>query len=157
VGIPRARWVNSNCQSIHLQERDGWTVPRWLGSGSEKWLWGHIRRSGEFAYKPLFDMAYEFFEGYAAVTVGKRQGYIDPTGEIAVPATYLYAREFSEGLKDWQRLTQEQGNRTTRWQQLVKLGSSTEKASSRYHPDSSLQEHFAEAYVLSKLKRKSHI
>jgi hypothetical protein len=43
-------------------------------------------------------MAYEFFEGYAAVTVGRRQGYIDTAGEIVVPATYLYAREFSEGL-----------------------------------------------------------
>jgi len=43
-------------------------------------------------------MAYEFCEGYAVVTVGKRQGYIDPRGEIVIPARYRHANNFSEEL-----------------------------------------------------------
>ena len=60
--------------------------------------WGHIRRSGEFAYEPRFDMALEFSEGRAVVKIGKRQGYISPEGDIVVPVAYRYAHAFSEGL-----------------------------------------------------------
>jgi len=43
-------------------------------------------------------MAYEFCEGRALVTIGKKQGYIDPSGEIVVPLKYRHADNFSEGL-----------------------------------------------------------
>jgi hypothetical protein len=43
-------------------------------------------------------MAYEFFEGRAAVILARRSGYIDRKGETVVPPNYRRVDNFSEGL-----------------------------------------------------------
>ena len=80
-------------------------------------LWGHINPTGEFAYLPRFEMAYEFYEGRAVVTLAKRSGYIDRTGELVVPPVYLRPEIFPKVLL---RLTSGLVKRTNLWRRRAK-------------------------------------
>ena len=60
--------------------------------------WGHINKEAKFVVEPRFDMAYEFCEKRAVVTLDRRAGFVDPGGDIAIPINFLRAEMFSEGL-----------------------------------------------------------
>jgi WG containing repeat len=62
--------------------------------------WSYINRAGEFVIQPQFDMAleFEFSEGLAQVTIGKRSGFINLSGETIVLISHQRAGRFSEGL-----------------------------------------------------------
>ena len=48
--------------------------------------------------EPQFDIALEFSEGLGTGELDKRQGYVDHAGELVIPAKFLWAQAFSEGL-----------------------------------------------------------
>jgi hypothetical protein len=60
--------------------------------------WGHINKEAKFMVEPRFDMAYEFCENRAVVTLDRRAGFVDCEGDIAIPIDFLRAEMFSEGL-----------------------------------------------------------
>jgi hypothetical protein len=60
--------------------------------------WGHINKEARFVVEPRFDMAYEFCEERAVVTLDRRAGFVDYGGDIAIPINFLRAEMFSEGL-----------------------------------------------------------
>jgi hypothetical protein len=47
---------------------------------------------------PIYDNALRFREGFAVVTQGDLEGYIDKTGNIAIELQYYQANEFNDGL-----------------------------------------------------------
>lgn len=47
---------------------------------------------------PLFEGAWTFSEGLAAVRVGENRGYIDKLGKIVIEPRFQVAGHFSEGL-----------------------------------------------------------
>lgn len=60
---------------------------------------GFIDKTGRVAIEPLFDFVADFSEGYAAVRIGNKRGYIDKAGKpLAMDGDYLEAKRFSEGL-----------------------------------------------------------
>jgi len=64
----------------------------------ESGKWGFKdRRTGKVAIKPQFDDALSFSEGFAAVKVGAKWGFIDTTGEVVIRPQFDDAWEFSEG------------------------------------------------------------
>jgi len=60
--------------------------------------WGHINKEAKFVVEPRFDMAYEFCEKRAVVTLDRRAGYVDCGGDIVIPINFLRADMFSESL-----------------------------------------------------------
>jgi len=58
---------------------------------------GYIDEIGEIVITPIFDEAYEFSEGLAAVSNNGKYGYINTNGVIVIPFKFDFAREFSEG------------------------------------------------------------
>ncbi|KYC35379.1 hypothetical protein WA1_06015 [Scytonema hofmannii PCC 7110] len=51
-----------------------------------------------YKIEPKFEIAGAFSEGLARVRINGRTGYINPTGDIVIPATFDGAQDFSEGL-----------------------------------------------------------
>ncbi|NJS16754.1 MAG: WG repeat-containing protein [Nostocaceae cyanobacterium CSU_2_110] len=51
-----------------------------------------------FIIQPQFTSVSEFSEGLAPVYIGYREGYVDRTGKVIIPALFDGAGEFSEGL-----------------------------------------------------------
>ena len=47
---------------------------------------------------PEFEHIHDFSEGLAAVNVGSKWGFIDPTGKFVIPLAYDYIGPFSHGL-----------------------------------------------------------
>jgi hypothetical protein len=45
-----------------------------------------------------FDFARDFWEGRAAIMVGKKWGFIDSTGEVAIEPQFDAAWSFAEGI-----------------------------------------------------------
>jgi WG containing repeat len=43
---------------------------------------------------PQYDVAYGFSEGLARIRVGDKWGYIDKTGQMAIPPQYEYTSGF---------------------------------------------------------------
>ena len=66
--------------------------------------WGYLDNSGNWAIQPQFDVAADFSEGLAAVSVRvqkgdrDRWGYIDKTGTLVIPAQFDKALPFAGGL-----------------------------------------------------------
>ncbi|MBN2493617.1 MAG: WG repeat-containing protein [Deltaproteobacteria bacterium] len=72
--------------------QDLWAVPRGR-------YWGFVDRSGQMQIPPeRFTGAEPFSEGLAAVTLARKKGYIDPTGEIRIEPQFDSAGRFSQGL-----------------------------------------------------------
>jgi hypothetical protein len=68
-----------------------------FGSGK----WGYLDKNGETIIPALFDMAWEFSEGLAAVKVDGKWGYIDKTGTIVIePQPFEMVGEFKNGLAE---------------------------------------------------------
>lgn len=69
-------------------------------------LYGYVDRKGKIAIEAKFIDAYDFSEGFAAVTQkklaewknGEEWGYIDKTGAFKIAAKFNEAREFRNGL-----------------------------------------------------------
>ena len=65
----------------------------------ENGKWEYIGRLGEFVIPARFDMALEFSEGLGLVRLADKYGYIDASGKIVVPPSYL--REPGPSQRDW--------------------------------------------------------
>lgn len=52
----------------------------------------------EFVIEAKFERARKFFDGLAAVQLGGKVGYIDPSGDIVIPPQYVRAGDFAHGL-----------------------------------------------------------
>ncbi|MCC8113920.1 MAG: WG repeat-containing protein [Bacteroidales bacterium] len=68
--------------------------------------WGFIDSTGQFAIPPIFDWAFSFSCGLAAVELDGKWGYITPHGVFVLPPIYDHAAYFNYGLapvrnKDW--------------------------------------------------------
>ncbi len=60
---------------------------------------GFINKKGQIVIKPRTALFLSrFTEGRAAVKVGNKYGFIDPTGKLVIPAQYDCAQGFREGL-----------------------------------------------------------
>jgi hypothetical protein len=61
--------------------------------------YGYIRRDGEFEIPPIFEQAFDFREGLAAVFLDERRsGFIDRNAKMVIAADLGYFSAFSEGL-----------------------------------------------------------
>lgn len=61
--------------------------------------YGYADKKGIVVIPMMYDKAYPFREGYAAVVKDGKLGFIDQTGSVAVPFNdYEYTESFSEGL-----------------------------------------------------------
>jgi WG containing repeat len=66
--------------------------------------WGYLDKTGNWGIQPQFDVAADFSEGLAAVSVRvqksdrDRWGYIDRTGTLVIPAQFDKALPFASGL-----------------------------------------------------------
>jgi hypothetical protein len=71
--------------------------------------WGYVNSTGQLVINPQFDNAKDFYEGRAAVCIGKpcdwlespgdsRWGYIDTSGKLIIAPQYASVSSFSEGL-----------------------------------------------------------
>ena len=63
-----------------------------------KFVWGYIDRTGKYKIKPQFDIAEEFSEGLARVSIHGKIGYIDTTGKLQIPAQFFDGYDFNEGM-----------------------------------------------------------
>lgn len=61
-------------------------------------LCGFVDRNGTQIIPPIYNHAWGFNEGLAAVNFSGRWGYIDPTGKNIISFKYKDARPFSEGM-----------------------------------------------------------
>ncbi len=59
--------------------------------------YGYIDKSSEFIIKPIYDEAFNFSEGLAAVTLDGKEGYINSKGDVFIPLKYKFASSFSNG------------------------------------------------------------
>lgn len=59
--------------------------------------WGY-KQFGEWVVEPRFDKAGDFVDGLASVSLYNKYGYINRSGESAIPFKYEQAGPFSEGL-----------------------------------------------------------
>lgn len=53
--------------------------------------------NGVVAIAPIYDSAFDISEGLAAVEQNEEWGYIDGTGDVAIPFIYNYAENFYDG------------------------------------------------------------
>lgn len=64
--------------------------------------WGYIDNTGTIKIEPVFDQAWDFSEGLAAVDVfednGPRFGYIDTSGDMVIEPRFYAVFPFSESL-----------------------------------------------------------
>lgn len=64
--------------------------------------WGFINKKGELVVDTIYDEAFSFSEGMAAVRMGTFDcptwGYINKSGKVAIPLQYCYAGPFVDGL-----------------------------------------------------------
>lgn len=58
---------------------------------------GYLDLQGKKISEALFDTAYDYSEGLAAVQVGDRWGYIDKSGEFTIKPRFYYAEPYFEG------------------------------------------------------------
>ena len=57
---------------------------------------------GKIVIEPIYDMAEIFSEGYSAVTVGEKHGFIDETGKYVLPLqSYEFLGSLHNGLADF--------------------------------------------------------
>jgi WG containing repeat len=80
--------------------------PGAVSPGNAKW--GYLDKSGKWAIKPRFDIAGNFSEGLAAVSVSPGKtgdlqksghwGYIDHAGELVIPPQFRTAFPFKKGI-----------------------------------------------------------
>lgn len=64
----------------------------------EAWEWGAIDKTGGYVFSPQYDNASPFSEGLAAVEYDGYWGFVDKTGEIAVPAIYIWVFSYWNGV-----------------------------------------------------------
>jgi hypothetical protein len=63
-----------------------------------KGKYGFIDNTGKVVIPPHYSGAERFFEGLAAVTVGRKRGYIDEAGTMVIPPKYSWTVRFSDWL-----------------------------------------------------------
>src|SRR5262245_51483529 len=63
-----------------------------------KGTYGYINCAGNILIAPQFELAHEFSEGLAAISVSDEWGFIDRTGKIVIAPRFRNVWEFSEGL-----------------------------------------------------------
>ena len=74
-----------------------------MATGTVKWFndakgFGFITQSGRVTVPFIYDWAWSFSDGLAAVFLNEKAGYIDTAGNIIVPLLYDDAHPFREGL-----------------------------------------------------------
>ena len=64
---------------------------------SKIYKWGYINSQGSMVIEPIYDDAWEFHEGLAAVKVEWARGYIDCEGKVMISPQFQYAGPFENG------------------------------------------------------------
>ena len=59
--------------------------------------WGYMDEKGAVKIKPIYDQAFDFSEGMAAVTEYPLRGYIDATGKMVIKPKFVWTGPFKEG------------------------------------------------------------
>lgn len=63
--------------------------------------WGFVDARGRFVIEPQFQIASEFSEGLAAVSIdGQTWGYVDKTGKLVVTPKFDFAQPFKDGVAE---------------------------------------------------------
>jgi WG repeat protein len=68
----------------------------WLGILGGKPKFGFADRSGRYVIPPIYDNAYDFSQGLAAVRINGKYGYIDKIGRMVIKQRFTWAGPFSE-------------------------------------------------------------
>ena len=68
------------------------------GTGFKKKKWGVINTKGEWVVKPSYEVLWDFREGRCKARLNGKWGFIDRTGNVAVPFIYQTVEAFHNGL-----------------------------------------------------------
>ena len=60
--------------------------------------YGFVDKNFKFVIPPQFDLAFEFSEGRAPVSLNRKWGFIDVSGKLVAPPKYDHVLRFAEGL-----------------------------------------------------------
>jgi len=60
--------------------------------------WGYINKTGSIIVEPEYDLAFDLYEGMAAVSKDGKFGFINASGKLVIPLQFDDADQFSEGL-----------------------------------------------------------
>lgn len=80
------------CNNCIAQEANSYLIPFRQGN-----LWGYSTPDKNMVIKPIYKEANWFSEGFAAVKVGNKYGYINSLGELIIPAKFTIAKAFRKG------------------------------------------------------------
>jgi len=77
--------------------------------------WGFLDSQGKVAVDYAYDDAAAFYQGLAAVKVGKKWGYVDKRGQMVIAPTFEEASEFHEGRAHAKVKVKQGGKMVTRY------------------------------------------
>lgn len=60
--------------------------------------WGYLDTLGDIVIEPKYDMAFDFADGLAAVSIDGKVGFIDENGQVVIAPVFRAAHSFCEGL-----------------------------------------------------------
>ncbi len=80
------------CYNSMAQESNAYLIPYRQGN-----LWGYSTPDKNIIIKPVYKEANWFSEGFAAVKVGNKYGYINSLGVLMIPAKFTIAKSFRKG------------------------------------------------------------
>lgn len=80
------------CVQVFAQQIDLSLIPYRQGD-----KWGYATPDNKVAIAPKYAEVGWFSEGYAAVKVGKKYGYINKRGKLVIPAKFTVAKSFRKG------------------------------------------------------------
>ncbi len=101
----------------YLDDTGAWAIaPRMDGCGM-----GYLRRPGEYLVEPRYHDARPFRNGFAAVEMERRWGFVDHTGRLLIATQFVEVGEFAGGVAAGVGLCEWRRRRSRRfWQPFMK-------------------------------------
>lgn len=77
-------YTSSGEKGFYGEFYDGLCVA--VDSGTGKY--GYIGKDGQWVVQPIYDMAYDFYDGYGTIELSNKCGLINPAGEVVIDCQY---------------------------------------------------------------------
>ena len=96
----RAAWINEKGEIIFtgMGNEGSYFSEGLMPMPNNDGKYGFVDKNFNFVISPQYDLAFEFFEGRAPVSVNGKWGFIDRSGKLVVPAKYDHVWHFTDGL-----------------------------------------------------------